>query len=121
MDIGEKLKIRRKELGLTMLQVAKKSGVSEATISRWESGDIANMRRNKIVSLAAALHVTPGFIMDTDDNPNEENKPGDTELEENMIMYHRDGKTVKKKVSKEQIKILSSMIDAIPDDDNPDL
>lgn len=119
MDVGEKLKIRRKELGLTMLQVAKRTGVSEATISRWESGDIANMRRDKIVSLATALCVTPAFIMDAPDA--EENKPDNAELEENIIMYHRDGKTVKKKMSKEQMKMLSSMIDAIPDEDNPDL
>ena len=63
MNICEKLKKRRKELGLTMLEVAKQIGVSEATVSRWESGDIANMRRDKIVSLANALQVHPSFIM----------------------------------------------------------
>ena len=63
MDIKEKLKSRRKELNLTMLDVANKVGVSEATISRWESGDIANMRRDKIVLLANALQVSPSFIM----------------------------------------------------------
>ena len=63
MDISKKLKDRRKELKLTMFQVAQEAGVSEATISRWESGDIANMRRDKIVSLANALKVSPSFIM----------------------------------------------------------
>lgn len=60
---NSKLRDRRKELGLTMLEIAKSVGVSEATISRWESGDIANMRRDKIVKLANALRVTPDFIM----------------------------------------------------------
>lgn len=63
MEIGQKLKNRRKELGLTMLQVATKVGVSEATVSRWESGDIANMKRDKIVLLANALQVSPSYIM----------------------------------------------------------
>lgn len=67
MNIGMKLKLRRKELALTMLDVAKKVGVSEATVSRWESGDIANMRRDKIASLAKALLVSPSFIMDCDE------------------------------------------------------
>ena len=49
------LKERRQQLGLTMLQVAQAVGVSEATVSRWESGDIANMRRDKIAKLANAL------------------------------------------------------------------
>ena len=73
MNIYERLRERRKELGLTMLEVANKTGVSEATISRWESGDIANMRRNKIVALAKALKVHPSFIM-FDDYENYENE-----------------------------------------------
>lgn len=68
MDINQKLKNRRVELGLTMLQVAKKVGVSEATVSRWESGDIANMRRDKISLLANALNVSPSFIMEWDES-----------------------------------------------------
>lgn len=51
MALKDDLKQRRIELNLTMAEVAKKVGVSEATISRWESGDIANMRRDKIVLL----------------------------------------------------------------------
>lgn len=67
MYIYDNLRERRKEIGLTMLEVAKKVGVSEATVSRWESGDIANMRRDKIILLANALQVHPSFIMGEDD------------------------------------------------------
>jgi ORF020 len=59
MALKDDLKQRRIELNLTMAEVAKKVGVSEATISRWESGDIANMRRDKIVLLSKALKVSP--------------------------------------------------------------
>lgn len=54
---------RRKELGLTMKQVAEAVGVSEATVSRWESGQIANMRRDRIGTYAKVLQVRPTFIM----------------------------------------------------------
>lgn len=121
MNIGEKLKIRRKELNLTMLQVAKKVGVSEATVSRWESGDIANMRRDKIVSLANALKVSPDFIMGETDVSQEKNKPENIELEKDIIIYNRNGKVIQKKISKEKMDLLTSMIDAIPEDNNPDL
>lgn len=66
MELNEILKNRRVELGLTMREVANAVGVSEATISRWESGDIENMRRDKIASYAKALHVTPDVIMGWD-------------------------------------------------------
>lgn len=57
------LKDRRKQLKLTQKQVAKFVDVSEATVSRWESGDIENMKRDKIAALAEILETTPAFIM----------------------------------------------------------
>lgn len=75
MDIKDKLKDRRKELNMTMLDVANRVGVSEATVSRWESGDIANMRRDKIVSLAKALQVHPSFIMGWEDESKGKEQP----------------------------------------------
>lgn len=62
-SIGEMLRKRRNELSLTQRQVANQVGVTEATVSRWESGDIDNMRRDKIASLANALKVSPLLIM----------------------------------------------------------
>lgn len=73
MSIGEKIKCRRKELNLTMLDVAKLTGVSEATVSRWESGDIANMRRHRIIALANALQVSPAYLMGWEEVPLPEN------------------------------------------------
>lgn len=67
MEIKDTIKARRLELGLTMLDVSKKVGVSEATISRWESGDIANMKRDRIVLLADALDLSPAVIMGWDE------------------------------------------------------
>ena len=63
MEIKDILKNRRPELGLTQLDVANAVGVSEATVSRWESGDIANMKRSRIASLASVLKMSPSIIM----------------------------------------------------------
>lgn len=62
MNTNELLKYKRKELDLTMKQVAEFVGVSEATVSRWESGNIANMGRDKIALLAQILKLSPGTI-----------------------------------------------------------
>lgn len=71
METKDILKNRRQELNLTLEHVAKKVGVSPATISRWESGDIANMKRDKIVALAKSLQISPAVIMgwETPDAP----------------------------------------------------
>lgn len=62
-EIRNLIKEKRISRGLTMKDIAQKVGVSEATISRWESGDIENMKRDKIVKLADALGVSPAVIM----------------------------------------------------------
>ena len=69
MKINLFLKIRRKEMGLTLLDVANACGVSEATVSRWESGDIENMRRSKIAAYAKVLHVSPHVILEVEAPP----------------------------------------------------
>ncbi len=63
MGLSNILRKRRKELGLTLAEIAAKMGVSEATVQRWESGNIKNMRQERISSLAEVLHVTPAYLM----------------------------------------------------------
>ena len=63
MDFKDKIKARRQELGLTLEDVGQIVGVSKTTIQRWESGEIKNQRRDKIVKLAQALQTTPANLM----------------------------------------------------------
>ena len=68
MNINE----QRKKLNLTLKDVADYVGVSEATVSRWESGNIANMRRDRISALAEILKVSPIDVMgitESDESP----------------------------------------------------
>lgn len=62
-NIKDIIKNRRSELGLTQLDIAKAVGVSEATVSRWESGDIGDMKRSRIAALAKVLRISPNVIM----------------------------------------------------------
>lgn len=71
--INNLLKERRISKGLTMKEVAKAVGVSEGTVSRWESGKIANMGRSKIYALSKVLDLSPAEIMEIDDIPNLKN------------------------------------------------
>ena len=56
------LKQRREELGLTLQEVADYVGVSAGTVSRWESGSISNMKRDKIARLSEILKMKPSVI-----------------------------------------------------------
>lgn len=64
MKTNELIRAKRKEKGLTLRDVADVCGVSEGTVSRWESGDIKNMRRDKIEKLSRVLDVPPSVLLD---------------------------------------------------------
>ena len=63
LTLGEKIKILREEQGLTLEQVGDAVGVGKSTVRKWENGIIANMRRDKIASLAKVLNTTPAYLM----------------------------------------------------------
>ena len=70
MAVQDIIKSRRKELKLTLKEVADKLHVSEGTVSRYESGDIQNMGIDKIAALARVLECSPGYLMGWEETPN---------------------------------------------------
>ena len=71
MTIGERIKMRRKQLHMTADQVAELVGVNRATVYRYESDEIKNMGTETLVPLARALRTTPAWLMGWDDDPEE--------------------------------------------------
>lgn len=67
MDLKTIIANKRNELGLTLEDVAKICNVSISTVKRWESGEIVDIKRDKVVKLAQALHTTPAYIMGWED------------------------------------------------------
>ena len=72
MKVNEIIKKRRKELGLTLKDVADKLGVSESLISRYESNDVKNMGIDKLIPLAEVLKTTPVYLMGLENDKKEE-------------------------------------------------
>lgn len=66
MTTGERMKARRKELGLSAEYVAERLGVSPATIYRYEKGDIEKMPGNILEPISRILNTTPSYLMGWD-------------------------------------------------------
>lgn len=62
-EMGKKIKELRQAKGMTLEQVASIVGVGKSTVRKWETGMIANMKRDKIQALATALGTTPAYLM----------------------------------------------------------
>lgn len=63
MNIGDIIYSRRKALGLTLEEVGSAVGVSKGTVKKWETGLIANIKRDKIASLAKVLQLSPVVLI----------------------------------------------------------
>ena len=83
-SMARKIKELRLARGLTLEQVATIVGVGKSTVRKWETGMIANMRRDKIAALAKALGVTPEYLMGWEEQ--KEISPAKPELSEGEKM-----------------------------------
>lgn len=80
--------------------------------------DTKGMASFSLAKIADYLDVSVDYLLGRTDDPlgGVSGEPA-----QDLIIYSRDGKTVKKKMSKDAMRLLTSMLDALPEDDNPDL
>ena len=63
MTAGQRMKEKRKALGLSAEFIADKLGVSPATIYRYEKGDIEKIPGNILEQISKILKTTPAYLM----------------------------------------------------------
>lgn len=73
-SVGERIKLRRKQLGISADDLAQRIGVSRSTVFRWEKGDIEKVPGDTLVPIAKALNVSPAFLMGWEELPPETNQ-----------------------------------------------
>lgn len=99
MNIKDIIKQKRLECGYTMKELAERVGVSEATVSRWESGNLATMKHTKIMLLAKALKISPAMLFDAPASPS----LSLTQQEETHIKKYRQLDADGKRIIDEQV------------------
>lgn len=63
MTTGQRMKDRRKAIGLSAERLAEMLGVSPATIYRYENGDIEKVPGDRLGPIANALQTSPAYLM----------------------------------------------------------
>ncbi len=63
MEISERIKQRRKELGISPESIADALKVSRATVYRYESNEIKKLPIDTLAPLAKILKTTPAYLM----------------------------------------------------------
>lgn len=68
MELGTRLKQRRKELGITQGDLGRAIGVTAATISLWEKGE-TKPKGDSLLTLAKTLGTTPEWLLHGNGSP----------------------------------------------------
>lgn len=69
MNIGKRIQDRRKQLGMSADELAKRIGKTRTTVSRYETGFIEKLPSSVLVPIAEALQTTPAYLMGWEDSP----------------------------------------------------
>lgn len=70
-ELNKRIKARRKSQNKTLLEVAEFVGVKEATMQRYESGEIKTIPYDNIELIAEYLNCSPAYLMGWDNISNE--------------------------------------------------
>lgn len=63
MHVGKRIRERRRDLHMSVDELAKRLGKNRATVYRYEKGDIENLPMDILGPLANALNTTPQYLM----------------------------------------------------------
>jgi len=93
-----------------------RTGISEASISHYIAGHY-EPKGKRVKLIANTLRVSEGWLTGYDVPMQEEQKeksPLESELSEEIVVYHRDGKNVVKRFTPEQIRAIHAFLEAMP-------
>lgn len=67
MTVGQRIRERRKELGMSADELGKRLGKDRSTVFRYEKGDIEKLPIDILKPVADALKTTPEYLMGWDE------------------------------------------------------
>lgn len=82
---GQRVRLSRRDLGMTQQELADKSGVSRSYIGNLERDSTTNVGRDVVIKLANGLGVAPDYLLVLTDNPLEGILDEDGENEDKPI------------------------------------
>lgn len=125
--IGTRIRERREQLHMTQDDLARKLGyTSRSTIAKIEAGQ-NELRQNRIMQMAEALHTSPSYLMGWTDDPELESEPKAplrSESTEELLERAFSGRpemrmlfSVAENATKEDIEKAIKIIEALKSDD----
>ena len=103
------------EKNTTPTAVVNSLGIAVGSVTKWRNGSAP--RYTTLAKIADYFGVTVDELLKGPETVQKEKPADEGELGENVVIYNRNGKNVKKKFTKEQMSVIRAMLDATPSDE----
>lgn len=66
MNVGERIRLLRKQKGMTQQELAQKLGLKDSAIAKYENGRVENIKRSTLSEMAKVLGCSPIYLLGLD-------------------------------------------------------
>lgn len=88
IQIGQIIKQKRQELGMTQTELGQKMGVGKTAVAKWEAGKVKNLKRDALPLLANILRISPLALIGINEDDNKITKRLNS-IEEVLLKKYR--------------------------------
>lgn len=98
MEMGERIRMMRKECGLTQGELAQKLGLKDSAVAKYENGRVENIKRSTIQKMADIFGCSPTYLLGI-----EEQKPAAvdftiSEFEKELLVAFRKADAIEREM-----------------------
>ena len=69
MTLGDRIRAARESKGMTLDELGKRCNTTRQTINKYEQGTVTNIPLDRVELIAAALEVSPAYLLNWNDEP----------------------------------------------------
>lgn len=121
MTTGDRIRLRRKEIGKSAEDIATQLGVSPATIYRYENGDIEKVPVDVVIKISKILSVSPVYLMGWSSEATETKKmPADASSADELTETQKYAFDMLKTMDDSEIKLLIDIFKTVRANRKPD-
>ena len=113
MNIGQRIKQRRKDLKMSADELGKRLGKDRSTIFRYEKGDIENLPIDILEPIAEILQTTPQYLMGWEEMQKKNDTLSDIVIKLRMNEEFRSLVENLSKLNPEQLASVKPIVDVL--------
>lgn len=108
MTVGQRIKSRRKELGISADKLGEILGKDRSTVFRYENGDIEKLPIDILKPIAEALSTTPAYLMGWENEKDPTVEGGVSEKRQALIDF---AKSVPEDKAEMLLRVMKSILE----------